>query len=77
MSSAKPLKTPSKVANGSPTPTNEAPPSTTTSASGAAVNPGDITSPHELTAFVRTFFTFHGILLGELKTDATMGLLTG
>ncbi|KAL5525849.1 hypothetical protein ACEPAG_7186 [Sanghuangporus baumii] len=52
MSSAKPLKTPSKVANGSPTPSNEAPPSTAASASGAAVNPGDITSPHELTAFV-------------------------
>ncbi|THH04436.1 hypothetical protein EW145_g5528 [Phellinidium pouzarii] len=56
MSSAKPLKisasTPSKLPTSSQTPTNATSSSTAASTSTAAVNVADITSPHELTAFV-------------------------
>ncbi|KAI5122549.1 hypothetical protein M0805_005276 [Coniferiporia weirii] len=55
MSSAKPLKisasTPSKPPANSPIPAKEAP-SAAASTSTSAANTSDITSPHELTAFV-------------------------
>ena len=59
MSSAKPLKipaaSPSKPNSASiPTPTNEKPSAPPPPSSSGASNPSDITSPHELTAFVNT-----------------------
>ncbi|KAH8118109.1 heat shock factor binding protein 1-domain-containing protein [Phellopilus nigrolimitatus] len=55
MSSAKPLKipssTPSKPPSAAPKPVADTP---STAAASLQLNPSDITSPHELTAFVET-----------------------
>ncbi|PAV16106.1 heat shock factor-binding 1-like protein [Pyrrhoderma noxium] len=74
MSSAKPLKipaaSPSKPNSASiPTPTNEKPSAPPPPSSSGASNPSDITSPHELTAFVETLLERLDTKFDEMSTQ--------